>query len=86
LAVRFKCPIYTYEDIMDAAGVTFNQDLNEVLEDIEAPAEKPKPKEAGKEYTKMNLEQLQNLLENALGVEDYVTAAKIRDEIQRREA
>ncbi|OYU94910.1 MAG: hypothetical protein CFE21_14625 [Bacteroidetes bacterium B1(2017)] len=86
LAVRFKCPIYTYEDIMDAAGVVFNEDLNEALEETAKPTPAaPKAKEEGKEYTRMTLEQLQSMLSNALGVEDYVTAAKIRDEIQRRE-
>jgi bifunctional DNase/RNase len=84
LAVRFKCPIYTYEDIMDAAGVEFNDELHEASE---APPEKPKskPAEEPREYTKMTLEQLQTLMEKALSVEDYIKAAKIRDEIQRRQ-
>jgi bifunctional DNase/RNase len=84
LAVRFKCPIYTYEDIMDAASVEFNDELHEASE---APAQKPKskPAEEPREYTKMTLEQLHTLLEKALSVEDYIKAAKIRDEIQRRQ-
>ncbi len=83
LAVRFKCPIYTYEEIMDSASVVFNEDINEALEEPASPKEKPK--EEGKEYTRMTLEQLQALLNNAIGLEDYGTAARIRDEIQRRE-
>lgn len=83
LAVRFKCPIYTYEEIMDSASVVFNEDINEALEEPTSPKEKPK--EEGKEYTRMTLEQLQALLNNAIGLEDYGTAARIRDEIQRRE-
>lgn len=84
LALRFKCPIYTYEDIMDAAGVEFNDDLHEAAE---APPQKPKskPAEEPREFTKMTLDQLHTLLEKSLAVEDYIKAAKIRDEIQRRQ-
>ncbi len=83
LAVRFKCPIYTYEEIMDSASVVFNDDINEALEEPSAP--KKKEKEEASSYTKMTLEQLQVLLDNAINIEDYATAARIRDEIQRRE-
>ncbi len=83
LAVRFKCPIYTYQEIMDSASVVFNDDINEALEEPTEPKEIAK--EEGKEYTRMTLEQLHALLENAIGIEDYGTAARIRDEIQRRE-
>lgn len=83
LAVRFRCPIYTYEDIMDAAGVVFNDDLYESTE-IPEKESKPKATSESKEYTRMTLEQLNTLLDKALSVEDYITAAKIRDEIQRR--
>lgn len=86
LAVRFKCPIYTYEDIMDAASVVFNDDINEALEE-KAPAKTPvanKNKEDATSYTWLTLDQLNQQLENALNVEDYATAARIRDEIQRR--
>jgi bifunctional DNase/RNase len=78
LAVRFKCPIYTFEDIMETAGVVFNEDVEEELE-----AEKA-PKPAGVDYTAQTLEKLNTLLEEALKNEDYIKAALIRDEIQKR--
>ncbi|MDZ4669038.1 MAG: bifunctional nuclease family protein [bacterium] len=86
LAVRFKCPIYTYEDIMAAASVEFKEDINEVLEDKDKPKQKvaAQPKEEGSSYTKLTIDQLNQQLENALNVEDYATAARIRDELQRR--
>lgn len=87
LAVRFKCPIYTYEDIMESASVVFNDDLNEALEEkanTNTPKPKAQAKEHGKEYTRMTMEQLQSMLDAAISVEDYGTAARIRDEIQRR--
>lgn len=85
LAVRFKCPIYTYEDIMNAAGVEFNDDSNEPLTEPTVPVKKAKSQEPEREYTKMTLEQLHTMLDTAINVEDYATAARIRDEIQRRE-
>jgi bifunctional DNase/RNase len=84
IAVRFKCPIYTYEDIMDAASVVFNDDAGQTLEDATPNKPKGKPKEESKEFTKMTMEQLETMLEKAISVEDYGTAARIRDEIQRR--
>jgi bifunctional DNase/RNase len=78
LAVRFKCPIYTFEDIMETAGVVFNEDIEEELE-----AEKP-AKPAGVDYTAQTLDKLHLLLEEALKNEDYGKAALIRDEIQKR--
>lgn len=86
LAVRFKCPIYTYEDIMDAAAVVFNDDATGPQITDDTPVAKPKSqsKEESKEFTKMTLEQLETMLEKAISVEDYSTAARLRDEIQRR--
>ena len=82
LAVRFKCPIYTYEDIMESAGVVFNEDLNEPSPAIEK--KKTEDPVANKEYSKLSEDQLHSLLDNAIKVEDYQNAARIRDEIQRR--
>ena len=75
LAVRFKCPIYTFEDIMETAGVIFNDDIEEELEP-------PKPK--GVDYSAQTSEKLNLLLEEAIKNEDYIKAALIRDEIKKR--
>lgn len=81
LAVRFKCPIYTFEFILDAAGV--------VLDDEEGD-NKPVPGEEedaeGKEKTlsDYSLDALGQLLNDALEREDYERAAEIRDEISQR--
>ncbi len=84
LAVRFKCPIYTYQDIMDAAGVIFNEDLHEAEPSESIEKKKPESTVGPAEYTKLTLEQLHALLDNAIKIEDYTNAARIRDEIQRR--
>jgi len=93
MAVRFECPIYTYEFILDAAGVILEE--NEENESTEALAAssgaKPKPKRKKKvkkegtlsEYSDDDLNQM---LEDVLADEDYERAAEIRDEIKRRSA
>lgn len=78
LAVRFKCPIYTYEDIMESAAVVFNEDIEEELDTEQAP------KPAGVDYSAQTLDKLNQLLEEAIKNEDYIKAARIRDEIQKR--
>ncbi len=79
MAVRFQCPIYTYEFILDAAGV--------VLEDPENPAGSPPPKKRKRKGVTLgsySIDELSRLLEEVLAKEDYEQAAKIRDEINKR--
>ncbi len=83
LAVRFKCPIYTYEDIMDSAGVVFSEDEND------EPAFVPENKssstdKAGNEWSSYSIDELEIRLQEALSFEDYHKAAIIRDEINKR--
>mgnify|MGYP000456579276 CR=1 FL=1 len=87
MAVRFNCPIYTYEFILDAAGV--------VLEDPEdagsptrpsakskrTPAAAPPSNAPLKSYS---IDALNKMLDDVLANEDYEKAAKIRDEMTRR--
>ena len=85
LATRFNAPIFTYENILDKAGIylKIKDELSPEKEDktIENLIEKPK-KEAT--YSKDTLKQLTEKLEQAVLNEDYELAAKIRDEINKR--
>jgi bifunctional DNase/RNase len=78
LAVRFGCPIFTYENILDNAGI--------LLEDNAAKKEKkPVSSEKSNENLQtMNLEELHTLLKDVLDQEDYIRAIAIRDEINQR--
>ena len=84
LAVRFGCPIYTYENILESAGI--------LMEDTSSGKKKKVKQEAtiesestGKEDLKtMSLEDLNNLLNEVLESEDYIRAIAIRDEINNR--
>jgi hypothetical protein len=81
MAVRFECPIYTYEFILEAAGV--------ILEDGEEPEAETNPtrKKEKKESSlkSYSLGDLEEMLSEVIGREDYEKAARIRDEMTRRE-
>ena len=87
LAVRFGCPIYTYENILESAGI--------LMEDTgSGTGKKKKAKQevvveehgnTGNEDLKtMTLEELEALLGDVLESEDYIRAIAIRDEINTR--
>lgn len=81
LAVRFKCPIYTYEDIMESAGVVFNDDMDDVISE---PEHETMPGKPTNDLATKSKDQLEKLLEDALTDEDYDKAAIIRDELNKR--
>ncbi len=79
MAVRFECPIYTYEFILDAAGVVLEEP--EEARPVKQRTRKRKKKQALSSYS---IDELNSLLSEVLGSEDYERAAEIRDEINRR--
>ncbi len=85
MAVRFDCPIYTFEFIMDSAGVELEDGEDE--ETItRGKTRAPESKKKGVGITSMSEAELQDALDEALGKEDYERAAKIRDEMIRRKS
>ncbi|COZ42119.1 Uncharacterized protein with conserved CXXC pairs [Mycobacterium tuberculosis] len=103
LAVRFECPIYTYDFIMNTAGIVIEGNDFAFLENIEnvgsykqsesspeekeqEPVEKEPEKNKPSPYASLTLEQLEKTLEKAIENEQYETAAKIRDEIEKRKS
>ncbi len=82
IAVRFKCPIYTYENILSSAGI--------VLQDEEKPIEpeetiEEKDLEEG-EFSKLSTKELEKMLMAAIDQEAYEKASSIRDEINKRKS
>ena len=81
LAVRFGCPVYTFEHILDSAGI--------LMEDT-AATKKRKPTEIEEtssgtsDLKSLSLEELNKLLNEVLEQEDYLRAIAIRDEINIR--
>lgn len=80
LAVRFGCPIYTYEHILENAGI--------LMDDTGEKKTKGEPvgieETGGANLSNMDLEELQTLLNTVLEQEDYIRAISIRDEINKR--
>jgi len=85
LAVRFGCPIYTYENILESAGILM-EDTSGTGKKKKTPATvREEGESSGKEDLKtMSLEDLNSLLNEVLESEDYVRAIAIRDEINNR--
>ncbi len=80
LAVRFGCPIYTYEHILESAGILMEDSGKKTKEEDEPT------KESGSTESLKNksIEELNQLLNEVLEQEDYLKAIAIRDEINRR--
>jgi len=78
MAVRYGCPIYTFEFIMESAGV--------ILDDEEDTKPNAPTKPKGSSIETMSLAGLERLLDEALGKEDYERAAQIRDIITKKKS
>jgi len=85
LAVRFGCPIYTYENILDSAGILMEETTGKKKKSKE-PKEVPVEETGGsnEDLKTMSLEDLNTLLNEVLESEDYIRAIAIRDEINNR--
>ncbi len=81
LAVRFGCPIYTYDNILENAGILMED--NNKKSKAEIPVEEAVPV-SNEELSKLSLEELQSLLNEVLEQEDYLRAIVIRDELNKR--
>ncbi|MEO6230461.1 MAG: bifunctional nuclease family protein [Ferruginibacter sp.] len=79
LAVRFGCPIFTYDNILDSAGILMESDAKKkTLSPVTSET-------GGRDDLKgLSLEELDNLLSEVLEQEDYIRAIAIRDEIKAR--
>ncbi len=88
LALRFKCPIYTTNEIIDRAGIVldFEHESEEYSEDEKAPAKDIEIKSDvdEKNISTMDAKELKQFLQQAIKDEDYEKASMIRDELNRR--
>jgi len=93
LALRFNSPIFTYKNILDKAGIFLNStsELNKDESDLDNILSNPEPygheiesNQSGSTYTSKTIQELNELLAEAVENEDYEKAAKIRDEISKR--
>ena len=82
LAVRFGCPIYTFEFILEQAGIILEEETEKEVQ--RAKHRRTDKQTKVKTLQENTIEELEELLQKALDSEDYENAAKIRDEINNR--
>lgn len=81
LGVRFKCPIYTFENILASAGILLDEN-SDLSGDGDEDEETPVSETGG--LSGLSVEELQEQLNEALSEENYEKASHIRDEISKR--
>jgi bifunctional DNase/RNase len=84
LAVRFGCPIYTYDYILENAGILMDDLESGAKKNIEAVGvENDLTTNSADDLSRLNLTELNDLLNTVLENEDYIKAIAIRDEINK---
>ncbi|MCW2118655.1 bifunctional nuclease family protein [Flavobacterium sp. 7A] len=96
LALRFNAPIFTYKNILDKAGIYLktnpqdsdkdSQEIDDILSNPETFGNEEDNQLTDRPFQKNSLQELTELLEIAVDNEDYEKAAKVRDEISKRES
>ena len=81
IAVRFKCPIYTTSQVMEEAGLIMDEYENE---DSEEHEENMLDDFGYERMDRYDMQDLQQLLQDAIDNEDYMAASVLRDEINKR--
>ena len=81
LALRFNCPVFTYESIMIAAGILIEEEA-----DLNKPDDLKVKKESLEQtsFTDISLSELKEMLQHAIENEENEKASKIRDELNKR--
>ncbi|MDX9945836.1 MAG: bifunctional nuclease family protein [Bacteroidales bacterium] len=83
LALRFGCPVYITEEILDKAGITITPTESEPSSDTESDSDSLF-ETGGSKYDTYSDEELYKMIDDAVSTEDYERAAAIRDEIEKR--
>ena len=74
LALRFESPIFTYSKILDKAGIILKKEISE----------KNTEKKFDEDYKNLSIKELNKKIGDAIEIENYELAAKLRDEINQR--
>ena len=87
LALRFECPIFTTEEIIEKAGIIMEFDENGDVSDEPGDSELlGKASSNAVDYSDCSPEELDELLDAAITDENYEKASEIRDEIKKRKS
>lgn len=92
LAVRFRCPIYTFEFILSSAGILIDDEASgssssggDTEMAAEASISNAVVSDSGDELSRKSKEELKDLLRSAIEEEAYEKAGRIRDELAKRQ-
>jgi bifunctional DNase/RNase len=83
IGLRFNVPIFTHESVLSEAGIVLTDEESEAGKKTTS-SKQAKTKPTVDNLKDLSFDKLQTLLNDALKMEDYEKAAKIRDEINRR--
>ena len=81
LAIRFNSPIFTYENVLEKAGIILKPGENKKQTDSHSKKNSLSKKI---DYSKLSIIQLEKAISVAVKNEDYELAAHLRDEINKR--
>jgi bifunctional DNase/RNase len=86
IGLRFDSPIFTYENILAEAGIVLTDEVEEEKAESKSEVKAKVKKESTKkdDFKNYSVEKLNELLKDAIDKEDYERAAKIRDELSKR--
>lgn len=88
IAVRFECPVYTYEFLLSSAGIVLDESLlqeSESDEDDELEDDELVESASTGDISSMSISDLERQLQDAIDREDYEMASRIRDELNNRD-
>jgi len=81
LAVRFNCPIFTYESVLSGAGVSVEEEP-----DIDQLASGGVDVSDDYDYNKFSVSELEQMMHEAIEHEEYEKASQLRDVIRKRKS
>ena len=85
LALRFDAPIFTYESLLEKAGIVLDSTITTELKVADESDKKPQKKNTStKDFENLSMGELEKSIAEAIKKENYETAAKLRDEISKR--
>ena len=89
LAVRFNCPVYTFEFILSSAGIILDEESDSLefeTDNTSGESQVEMSSDSANDLTKTSIADLDKILNEALQKEDYERASIIRDEMNKRQS
>ena len=80
LALRFSCPIFITEEILEKAGITISQTDS----DLSQSSDEDIPGPQGNRFDTYSDDELVKIIDESVRSEDYERAAAVRDELEKR--